>query len=248
MHPVRCVAMWDARVTALLAERGLVCATRAVRDGTQYRIESGEIIMVYKSGRIAFQGKGTPQAVALSRELKELGATVVSAPDMAQMKHLVSGGVNQEKVASLDSPASLPAVLTVAATPQTIEINVPLLEQLGSASRKAVRKAIQDFADDVAKEAERLELGERPNGSDSPEFTSKMIGNAERFVRSHPTIRKPTSKVDYASDAAFLISGPCFGLMGNYFHSAWQGALFSMLLVVWIVTLIRRLTRGKDDA
>lgn len=127
--------------------------------------------------------------------------------------------------------------------PRHCIISVPIISQLGTPAQEALREALQRFADDVAREAGRLELGERATNSPHPEFTSRMVSDAEVFVRRRPRTPPAKSRLDRASEISFAISGPGFGLMGNYFHSPWQGAVFAGLLVVWIITLVRHLLK-----
>lgn len=57
-------------MTELLTEHHATAVTRRLQDGLQFRVNSGEIIVVYRSGAIAFQGKSTALAYRLSETLK----------------------------------------------------------------------------------------------------------------------------------------------------------------------------------
>jgi len=232
--------VWEAEVRALLEESGATCVERAIKDGHQFRVADGSIICVYEGGVVAFQGKETELASVLARRLREVGAQVaptgVGAPfgNIGNSDILESNGAN---------PALPEKRVADKIDYRTVPVTIRLVGDLNDLVQDAFLDYTQRFADDLASEVERLEEGDREGRDAPPQFTSHMIHRAHKVVRGDRTAQRKPTKISYVMDVAYAVSGPCFGAMTNYFHSAWQGAIFAGLFVVWLLTLMVKIAR-----
>ncbi len=123
------------------------------------------------------------------------------------------------------------------------DINVDVrLSGLTGVSRSAearLRALLQQFADEVAREASRLEEGERLRVTDAPELTARMVEEAYQAVKRPRTTPAAPTRQDRGITAGHSVSGLLSGVMLTMMHSYWQVSLAtaSALVFAWTTYL-----------
>ena len=110
------------------------------------------------------------------------------------------------------------------------------------AAQSQLSKAIQDYADRLARESETQEISNRPPGVHYAEVTVNSVARAKTVLDRYGQRAKASG-----GDVAALMGVPIFsgatGVMGSYLHSAWQWSVFSasaFFTVVCLAYLARR--------
>jgi hypothetical protein len=131
---------------------------------------------------------------------------------------------------------------TGASEPLALDVTVVGAGVLGPLPKAALLKCVEDYATELFSEASRYEVLQRGNPSQSPEFTSKHISDADDAVRRRFTLPAPkrSSKTRVAGGVAVYATAAGVGVGGNQLDETWGLVLFVACLVagLFIVGLL----------
>ncbi|MFE3290573.1 hypothetical protein [Rhodococcus sp. NPDC059234] len=133
--------------------------------------------------------------------------------------------------------ASPPTVSVPA--PRDLQIQVTGLPGLSGPAAVRLSELIQSFADEVAREASRIEEGERAREQDDPEVTATIVHEAYRVVRRpRSETRRSTSKIELAIKFLQASAGVLSGAMLTLLHSYWQVAICTASVLIFLITTL----------
>jgi len=113
-----------------------------------------------------------------------------------------------------------------------------VLDGVSDEAWKCFVQSVRDFAQDLAKEAARLEQAERDRDATSPEVTATMVRKALRKQRQiTPDVPEAkTSPWIYAVRLCAILLTAASGVSGSYLHATWQWVVFTFLCCASIAT------------
>jgi len=213
-------------VRASLASRAVKATERVIDHAVQFRLTDGEVINVYSTDIVAFQGRPTSLATDLRRELADRGARL-SLRDRRLL--------DAEDELVPDRPGEQP--------PPATDVGRALPEGIPDGFSPAALDALSDrmrrYREDLIREASRLEEGDRV-GTDNPaEITATHVSDADRVVRRPRVVQgqKP-SALRRSAQVAQVLSVLLTGAMLTLLHSGWQDAICAAAAVIAILSTI----------
>jgi hypothetical protein len=128
---------------------------------------------------------------------------------------------------------------------RTMDIFV-VLNDISPEGWNTLVREVQKFANGVAQEATRIEVGERDREAPCPEIISSTI---LRAVRRHQEIPEtpapppppppsPIPKWLYAVRVSAPVLGVATGISGTYLHSSWQLVVFVTMSCAFVVATL----------
>jgi hypothetical protein len=134
---------------------------------------------------------------------------------------------------------------TPAPDERTVEVTVRGVLGLSDRAEARLRQVLQEFTDEVAREASRIEEGGRARVLSDPETTASNIDDAYWAVR-RPRIIEPEpppapSTMKRAARVGTALIGPVWGTMLGFLHSYLQVAactaagVFFLIGTMWLM-------------
>jgi hypothetical protein len=111
-----------------------------------------------------------------------------------------------------------------------------VLEGATEGARVEFAKAVQSYGDRLAREAEKQEISNRPDGAMFPELTANSVVRA-KDVLDRFGLRAKRKPLEITALVGLTIFSGAVGVVGSYLNSAWQWAVLSGCIFLAIICI-----------